>query len=295
MIPRILARWRLGVSVLFLAPIGIAGAQQPKLMQNPSPMVEHTREHPRLKEERPAGKRFPLKIGTLFLPEKLRPQAPLFLHFHGGTWIPEISAAKNSVAVIGVQLGAGSSVYGKPFADSKVFADLLAEAEGKAERKFPRVGLTSWSAGYGSVCAILKTPEHYERVQFVLLLDGLHAGYAGGKPGPKESELIADDPAIFVKLAKDAVAGKKQFTLTHTEIFPGTFASTTETADHLLKHLGLKRKAVLRWGPMGTQVLCEMKEGGFHLIGFAGNSAPDHVDVLHALPELLRDVLAKQR
>jgi hypothetical protein len=30
-------------------------AQQPKLSQNPSPMVEHTREHPRLKEERPVG------------------------------------------------------------------------------------------------------------------------------------------------------------------------------------------------------------------------------------------------
>lgn len=94
---------------------------------------------------------------------------------------------------------------------------------------------------------------------------------------------------VFVQFAKDAVAGKKQFLLTHTEIFPGTFASTTETADYLLTRLELKRKAVLRWGPMGTQVLCEVKQGGFHLLGFAGNSAPDHVDVLHALPELLAD------
>lgn len=41
---------------------------------------------------------------------------------------------------------------------------------------------------------------------------------------------------------------------------------------------------------MGTQILCEVKQGGFHLIGFAGNSAPDHVDVLHALPDLVREV-----
>jgi len=275
---------------VMLASISVVPAQQPKLTQNPSPMVEHTREHPRLKEERPPGKRIPLKIGTLFLPEKAPADAPLFCHFHGGTWIPEIAAAKNSATVISVQLGSGLSVYGKPFADAKAFADLLEEAETKAERKFANVGLTAWSAGYGSVRAILKTPEHYERVQYVLLLDGLHAGYLSGKPGPKESELVADDLAVFVKLAKDAVAGKKRFVLAHTEIFPGTFASTTETADYLLKEINLKRKAVLRWGPMGTQILCEVKQGGFHLIGFAGNSAPDHVDVLHALPDLLREM-----
>jgi hypothetical protein len=96
-------------------------------------------------------------------------------------------------------------------------------------------------------------------------------------------------------LAKDAVAGKKQFILTHTEIFPGTFASTTETADYLLKQVNLKRKAVLRWGPMETQILCEVKEGRFQLLGFAGNSAPDHVDLLHALPALAQEIDWKSR
>jgi hypothetical protein len=264
--------------------------------QNPSPMVEHTRAHPRLKEEPPPGKRIALKVGTLFLPEKLPAgEVPLFLHFHGGTWIPEVAAARARAAVISVQLGAGSSTYSKPFADPKAFAQLLQEAETKAVRKFTRVGLTAWSAGYGAIRAVLKEPVHYKRVEFVLLLDGLHAGYVNGKPGPKESELVADDLSAFVAFAKDAVAGKKQFILTHTEIFPGTFASTTETADYLLKQLNLKRKAVLRWGPMETQILCEVKQGRFLLLGFAGNSAPDHIDLLHALPELLNDVEWKAR
>lgn len=271
---------------LFLIAAGPAFAQT---KQNPSPMVEHTRAHPRLKEERPAGKRISLKTGTLFLPDGLPKDAPLFFHFHGATWIPEIAAAKNSAAVISMQLGNGSSTYARPFADTNSFAALIAEAETRSERKFERVGLTAWSAGYGAVRAILKQPANYERVQFVMLLDGLHAGYVGGKPGPMESALIADDLAVFVTLAKDAVAEKKQFVLTHTEIFPGAFASTTETADHLLKQLEIKRKPVLRWGPMETQILCEVKQGRFHLIGFAGNSAPDHVDVLHALPALLTE------
>jgi hypothetical protein len=276
--------------VLLMSLVPLAGAGEPpaKAGQNPSPMVEHTRSHERLKEERPAGKRVPLKIGQLFLPATLpEGKAPLFVHFHGGSWIPEVAAAKGSSAVVAVQLGSGSSVYAKPFADAKAFSELLDEAEAKAGRKFGPVGLTAWSAGYGAVRAVLRVAEHYDRVEFVLLLDGLHAGYVGGKPGPKESTLVAEDLAIFVKLAQDAVAGKKRFVLTHTEIFPGTFASTTETADHLLGQLHLKRRPVLRWGPLGTQILCEVKQGRFHLLGFAGNSAPDHVDLLHALPELL--------
>ena len=44
-------------------------AQQP---QNPSPLVEHTRAHPRLAEETPPGRREPLEVGTLFLPARLR-------------------------------------------------------------------------------------------------------------------------------------------------------------------------------------------------------------------------------
>jgi hypothetical protein len=280
--------------VVFAAALATFGQADPppaKLTQFPSPMVEHTRTHPRLKEERPPGKRIALKIGTLFLPESLPAgDAPLFLVFHCGNWLPEVAGTKVSAAALSIQLGSGSAAYGKPFADPKAFAELLAEAETKAERKFDRVGLAGWSAGYGAVRAILKTPEHYERVQFVLLLDGLHAGYKSGKPGPKESELVADDLAVFAQFAKDAVAGRKQFVLTHTEIFPGTYASTTETADWLLGQMKLKRTPVLRWGPMGTQILSETKEGRFHLLGFAGNSAPDHVDVLHSLPELLREI-----
>jgi hypothetical protein len=122
----------------------------------------------------------------------------------------------------------------------------------------------------------------------VLLIDGLHTGYVGGKPGPTESQLETDGLQIFLQFARDAVAGKKQMLITHSEIFPGTFASTTETADWLLQQLGLRRKAVVRWGPMQTQQLSEVKQSHFHLIGFAGNSAPDHVDQLHSLPDYLR-------
>lgn len=271
----------------FLILAAVAAAQQP---QNPSPMVEHTRPHPRLKEEHPAGRRETLDLGTLFLPAKLklRRGTPLLVHFHGGAWLPEVAAVRNRTAVISIELGAGSAVFAKPFSDPQLFGRLVAEAQQKAGVEFGRVTLSSWSAGYGATREILKIPEYYQRIDRVLLIDGLHVGYAGGQPGPLESQLEAASLEIFLRFARDAAAGKKQMIVTHSEIFPGTYASTTETAEYLLAQLGLRRRAVVKWGPMRTQQLSEARQGKFLLVGFAGNSAPDHVDQLHSLPEYLK-------
>lgn len=263
--------------------------------QNPSPMVEHTRAHTRLPQETPVGRREKLELGTLFLPQQLRLKAvtPLFIHFHGGTWLPEVAAAKvGKTAVLSLQIGSGSGAYAKPFSDAQLLTRLLKEAENKAGVTFAPLTLTAWSAGYGAVREILKVPEYYTRVERVLLIDGLHTGYADGRlqsqGGPQEARLETAGLEIFLQFARDAVAGRKQMIVTHSEIFPGTFSSTTETADWLLAQLGLKRQPVLKWGPMGTQQLSETRAGKFLLIGFAGNSAPDHVDQLHSLPDYLR-------
>jgi hypothetical protein len=148
--------------------------------------------------------------------------------------------------------------------------------------------LGGWSAGCGAVRQILKTPESYARVDAALLIDGMHTDYVDGKPGPLESKLDPGNLEIWLQLARDAIAGRKRLIVTHSEIFPGTYASTTETADYLLAQLGLRRRAVLKWGPMGLQQLGEARAGKFLLVGYAGNSAPDHVDQLHSLPVFLR-------
>jgi hypothetical protein len=189
--------------------------------------------------------------------------------------------------VIAVQLGSGSAVYGRRFADPKAFAELLSEAEAKAGVRFAPVTLTAWSAGYGSVRAILQQPENFGRVQSVILLDAMHAGYADDKPAGTARQLIDRDLEVFAEFAREAAAGRKQMVVTHSEVFPATFASTTETADWLLGRLGLTRTPTVAWGPVRMQQLSEAKQGRFRLLGFAGNSAPDHVDHLHALPEVL--------
>src|SRR5436305_13834049 len=112
---------------------------------------DQVRSHPRMKKEVPEGLREQLSLGTLFVPKALKREGtvPLFLHFHGGDWLPEVAAVQHgNTAVITVQLGSGSAVYAKPFEDPKAFANLLAEAEKKAGVKFGPVTLTAWSAGY---------------------------------------------------------------------------------------------------------------------------------------------------
>jgi hypothetical protein len=253
-------------------------------------MVEHTRLHARLKEETPSGRREKLELGTLFLPAGMKTAngVPVLFFFHGGTWLPEVAAAQNKVAVVTVQAGSGSAAYTRLFEDQARFPALLKEAETKAGVGFGRVMLGGWSAGCGAIRQILKAPDSYARVDAALMIDGIHTDYVEGKPGPLESKIGDENLAIWQQLARDAIAGRKRAIVTHSEIFPGTFASTTETADYLLKQLSLVRRPVLKWGPMGLQQLSEARAGKFLLIGYAGNSAPDHVDQLHSLPVYLK-------
>jgi hypothetical protein len=255
--------------------------------QNPSPMVEHTRAHPRLKEVSPPGRRESLELGTLFVPRGIRP-ATLLIFFHGGTWLPELAGARNRLAVVSVQAGSGSASYARLFTDEARFPALVKEAEAKAGIRFSRVILGGWSAGCGAVRQILRSTDGYARASAVVLIDGIHTDYEGGKPGPQESQLSPENLAIWEKYFRDAIAGRKRAIVTHSEIFPGTFASTTETADYLVRSLDLKQRAVLKWGPMRTQQLSEVRAGKLLIMGFAGNSAPDHVDQLHSLPDYLK-------
>jgi hypothetical protein len=272
------------LSLLFFVSL-MAQAQQ-----NPSPMVEHTREHARLTKILPPGRRLTLELGSLFVPEKVTQKRPvkLLLFFHGGDWLPEVAVAQQrNMAVIPIQAGAGSSTYTKLFEDPARFPRLIAEAEAKSGLKFSEIDLGGWSAGCGALRQILGDPASYDRVSRVLCIDGVHTGYVNGTPGPEESKIETDNLQVWLRLGRDGMAGKKRLIITHSEIFPGTFASTTETADYLLREWGLAAHPVVQWGPMKTQMLSEVRMGGLLVVGFAGNSAPDHVDQFHSLPEYL--------
>ncbi|MES2391133.1 MAG: hypothetical protein V4555_05805 [Acidobacteriota bacterium] len=257
--------------------------------QSPSPMVEHTRPHPRLTKTEPAGARKPLELGTLFIPTKLphKHTARLLFFFHRGDWLPQLAATENNVAVITIQAGAGSGTYVKLFADPNRFPALIASAEYASGLTFTDISLAGWSAGCGALRQILSDPTSYARVHRVLCIDGVHAGYTTDTPDRLNPQLVPENLAPWLHFGRDAIAGNKRLIITHSEIFPGTYASTTETADELLREWNLTPHAVVRWGPMKTQMLSETRAHGILVVGFAGNSAPDHVDQFQSLPQYL--------
>jgi hypothetical protein len=271
--------------------------------QNPSPMTDSTRPHPRLSRYEPPGQRLPLSAGTLYIPPTFgaRGGQTLIIHFHGAPWLMEHHVSNlRQAALVTVQLGAGSRVYADAFIEEGGLTRLAEEATRRASAatgrpvRFEFLALTAFSAGYGAIRSILQQPSQYERVDAVLLADALHASYAADAAGARTADLPVDTTSLspFMALASDAAAGRKRLLVTHSEVFPGTFASTTETADAMLRHLGLSRRPVLRPGPVGMQNLSEARRGEFHLLGFAGNSAPDHLDHLYGLGEWLRTLIS---
>lgn len=274
--------------------------------QNPSPMVETTRAHERLHPVELNGRSLSIPGGErdvdIFVPGTFTPAAPvtLVLHFHGAAWIPEQAVARlqeNVVAAV-VDLGAGSTTYDREISDPGAFPDLVdgvmraVGAVAGADVALGDVVLSAFSAGHGAIRAILRDSANFATVGSVLLMDGMHTSYVPeGTVLANGGRLDETNLAVFVDFARAAVAGEKRFLITHSEIFPGTFASTTETADWLLDVLRLRRTAVLEWGPRGMQQLSVAASGGFELLGYAGNSAPDHVDHFHAMPELLEKLL----
>jgi hypothetical protein len=295
-------RYLLTVGLCSLGAATLLGAktslQQPMTPQNPSPMVEHTRPHPRASESEPPGRRIELKTlkgARLFVSPGFSPAKPagLLIHFHGAPWLIEQHVERNlsKTVLITVQLGSGSSAYRRPFLQPDLFKSLVTEARQELELKqeWSSITLSGFSAGYGAVREILRRPEYFASVNNVLLLDGMHTSYSPEGKLLAEGGLLEESGLdVFVKLAREAVAGRKGFVLTHSEIFPGAYASTTECADYLLAQLKLKRKPHLRRGPLGMQQLSAVDNRGFHLRGYAGNTAPDHVDHLQAMPTWFR-------
>ena len=310
-VPATIPRVTLLIAAAILVGSPSAGSAQasppPAASQNPSPMVEATRAHERLEKkdlsgtvrtfQGPAGK----PVDILVPHEKgKREEFDLVIHFHGAAWLPQqaADALDNHPVTAVLNLGSGSGVYDRSFRDPFAFDSLLAGIEREVSaatlrtRRVGQMTLVGFSAGHGAILAILSDPLGFGMVDAVLLLDGMHTSYVPeGKVLAEQGTLDTTNLVTLAEFARAAARGEKRFLVTHSEIFPGTFASTTETADWLLGDLKLRRKAVLRWGPRGMQQLSEVRVGGFELLGYAGNSAPDHIDQFHAMPEQLKRLL----
>ncbi len=277
----------------------------PQRAQFPSPMVENTRRHDRIPQAEYPGVHLILedvlpKPVDIYIARRSLDVGSLDLvfYFHGAPFITHHAAESSGVDFVGVtvQLGGGSSAYNASFVDSTAFLDLVEAIRKELEdegikRNFGRTILAGFSAGYGAVRRILSWPHNREMVDAALLLDGIHASYVPDRTVLAEGGSIETGHLeIFLSFAQEAAEGRtgKRFVITHSEVFPGTFVSTTEATDWIIEQMGLKRTPVLSWGPLGMQQVSDMRAGYFSILGFAGNSGVDHGDHLHAFGDFLR-------
>ena len=248
-----------------------------------------------------------LKIGRMLMPKQGAITADngfdLIIHFHGGNAIRKsIANTARGAFIVGVDLGAGSSAYERPFRNPKVFKNLLNEVEKKVakytkKRKvhIRKLALTGWSAGYGAIRAILRQKAG-KRVDAVVLLDGLHSNYDKKSP----LKLRASQLSPFVQFAEHAAKGQKTMFVSHSSIVPPGYASTTETAHYLTKKLGIKvRSSSAQDSPFLSRYE-QAIAGNFIMRGYHGKGKVDHcaqialiTDVAQMLERSWRTPLAR--
>jgi hypothetical protein len=296
------------------APIRVAATEQTSAPAVAPPKTEIPPEE-RADYKLKRDGRSPVSGGVLTVSPAFRSDDGAFdliVHFHGNTELVQesIGAAKLNALILVVNLGTGSGVYEDRYTQPAIFDDALTrvrdtiEKRGLQNAKMRRLALSSWSAGYGAIAKILESKKNLERIDALLMLDGLHAAYMNPKTktGIDKSRI-----APFIRFAKEAAQGQKLFSLTHGDTETHGYASTGQAADAILEEVGAKRspasgsppkvlltsavgvvpKHAERWLDLTTKA----EVGGLRVRGYVGKTPEHHMAHLISmsvtvLPEL---------
>lgn len=220
----------------------------------------------------------------------------LIFHFHiGRAADAEYRQADVRAVVATATYGLFATAYGDGQSNPERFPQMLGELELLLAARYGRpiaigrIAVVAWSAGYGAVRKLLLQPVK-ERIDAVILLDGLHTAYTGPRWSPK---VDARDLEPFVAFARAAANGQKLMVISHTAIIPPGYASTTETADVLLQMLDVPRVPIADAEPNeGLVATSRADRGNFHVRAFAGDNKEVHVAQLRLVDDLLREYLA---
>lgn len=207
------------------------------------------------------------------------------VHFHGApeTVVPRyLGSALDAVLVI-VNKGLGSGPYSEAYAVRKQADELLERIEhtvashcGREPRPIAHLALSSWSAGYGAVEQFLRFMP--ERVDAILLADGLHVGFTDRRRRVVDERRLSE----FLAFAERAGRGERLMAITHSAITPVEYAGAGETARSLARHVGAVETTVHgRWA--GMQQTSEARVGSFSVRGFAGSDKRAHSAQLYGV------------
>lgn len=232
------------------------------------------------------------QFAQLFVPDYFVTPAngefTLVFHLHSASWAAEDEVYKSHTNAIlfNIHLGSFSSSYQTYFSNQAYFQDIvdtiLSVLRAGSIIPNPAVGsliVTSFSAGYAGVREIFKTPTYYSQIDALTLADGLHCS-----SDPPTMVVQMQD---FVRFAMDARNGNKVFLLTHSSITTVGYENTTQTADYLISHIGTTRISFSAIDSIGQQ-FSSADTGFFHLRGYFGTTAIDHLRHLYNMHVMLR-------
>jgi hypothetical protein len=223
---------------------------------------------------------------TLFIPDGARAEdgaIDILLHLHGAPSVlePAFVEAKRPGVLIEFNRDGLSSAYTRPFADRVLLPRLinatlpnLMDLNAGQEPRLGHLTVSSFSAGFGGVREILKDPENFAKIDSLVMADSLYCGYEADEPRNVINPVLMDG---FRRFALEAAAGRKTFILTHSAQVPDGYASTTETADDLIRTVGgSPEKTEVHWADGWTQSR-KFRRKGFLVLGFDGAEAADHM------------------
>ncbi len=218
------------------------------------------------------------------------------VHFHGAPSAVESAYARSglSAVLLVINLGLGSGPYENRFQDPEALDRQLAALDRVVKKLCPgsgnmnRLALSAWSAGYGAIIRILGHESAANRVDAVLLSDGMHAAFE--PVGVRQVSAVHMES--FTRFAERAAAGEKLFAITHSSIVTPDYASTTETASYLIEKQGIERSEPNTVEPRPAMTsTSRASRGGFSVAGYAGTTPEAHADHLHALGDTLFPLL----
>ncbi len=236
------------------------------------------------------GERVALSDAQLFIPDGFRPDVDgydITLHLHGSAEVAErnFMQAKLPGVLVTVALRGLSGVYTAKFRNPEVFWNLLGEVRSRLQERgiapdtpVRSVTVVSFSAGFGGVREMLNDPAIYARINALVMLDSIYAGFTGD---PAQRQVDPANMRGFLRFARDALRGKKMMIITHCDLRPDDYASTKETADYLLAQIGVQREAANEQWADGMILTSRFDGGRLRVYGFAGDTGADHMKHLH--------------
>lgn len=222
---------------------------------------------------------------TMFVPSTFKASSDpnLIVHFHGDgpTYDANDKYANLNAISVTIYLGAVSTAYQTPFTSNtnlfqSVMNDALAQAKSASavpsNASWGKVDVTSFSAGYAAVRAILQSPTYFNRIDGMVLSDTVYASYTSST----DETPLYSQMANFIQYAQDAAAGTKTLVLTHSQVATSGYASTVATTADILGYIPLTTTSINQAGLGGIQLYETAHKGNFTEYGGEGSDAATH-------------------